>query len=207
MTLSQTLALLSPELVLVIAGLVVLALDLIWRDDKKEWLPYVALAGLGVALAAIFAQWGREALLFAGLYTVDSFAFFFKVIAVVSTGLVVLSAIEFMRGRTPYRGEFYSLLLFATLGIGLIASATDLIMIYVAIELLSITSYILTGYLRQDPKSNEAAIKYFLYGAAASAVMLFGMSLLYGITGSTNLGQIATALGEAEASLVSSTVL
>ena len=211
MTLSQTLGLLAPELVLVIAGLVVLGLDLAWhctvqsstvRDEKKkEWLPYVALAGLGGTLAAIVALWGREAVLFGGIYTVDLFAFFFKVMAVVSTGLVVLSAIEFMRERTPYRGEFYSLLLFATLGIGLIAAATDLIMIYLAIELLSITSYILTGYLREDPKSNEAAIKYFLYGAVASAVMLYGMSLLYGATGSTNLSEIATALRDAEASL------
>ena len=202
MTLSQTLGLLAPELVLVIAGLVVLGLDLAWRDEKKkEWLPYVALAGLGGTLAAIVALWGREAVLFGGIYTVDLFAFFFKVMAVVSTGLVVLSAIEFMRERTPYRGEFYSLLLFATLGIGLIAAATDLILIYLAIELLSITSYILTGYLREDPKSNEAAIKYFLYGAVASAVMLYGMSLLYGATGSTNLSEIATALRDAEASL------
>ena len=161
----------------------------------------MALAGLGGTLAAIVALWGREAVLFGGIYTVDSFAFFFEVMAVVSTGLVVLSAIEFMRGRTPYRGEFYSLLLFAALAIGLIASATDLIMIYLAIELLSITSYILTGYLREDPKSNEAAIKYFLYGATASAAMLYGMSLLYGATGSTNLSQIAMALGEAGASL------
>jgi NADH-quinone oxidoreductase subunit N len=202
LTLSQTLVLLSPELVLVIAGLLVLGLDLIWRDvEKKEWLPYVALAGLGGTLAAIVALWGREVVLFTGIYTVDSFAFFFKIMAIASTGLVILSAIEFMRGRTPYRGEFYSLLLFATLGIVLIAAATDLILIYLAIELLSITSYILTGYLREDPKSNEAAIKYFLYGAVASAVMLYGMSLLYGVTGSTNLSQITAALREAEASL------
>jgi proton-translocating NADH-quinone oxidoreductase chain N len=106
-----------------------------------------------------------------------------------------------MRRRTPYRGEFYTLLLFTALAISLIAAATDLILIYLAIELLSITSYVLTGYLREDPKSNEAAIKYFLYGAAASAVMLYGMSLLYGATGSTNLSEIATALREAEASL------
>ena len=202
MTLSQTLALLSPELVLVIAGLVVLGLDLIWRDEgKKERLPYVALAGLGGALAAVVALWGREGVLFTGTYTVDAFALFFKAVAVVSTGLVILSAIEFMRGRTPYRGEFYTLLLFTALAIGLIAAATDLILIYLAIELLSITSYILTGYLREDAKSNEAAIKYFLYGATTSAVMLYGMSFLYGATGSTNLSEIATALREAEASL------
>jgi NADH-quinone oxidoreductase subunit N len=202
LTLSQTLALLAPELVLVIAGLVVLGLDLTWRDEeKKEWLPYVALVGLGGVLAAIVALWGREAVLFSGVYIVDLFALFFKVIAVASVGLVILSAIEFMRGRTRYRGEFYTLLLFAALAISLVAAATDLILIYLAIELLSITSYILTGYLREDPKSNEAAIKYFLYGATASAVMLYGMSLLYGATGSTNLSQIAMALGEADASL------
>lgn len=202
MTLSQTLALLSPELILVVAGLVVLGLDLAWRDEeKKEWLPYVALAGLGGALAAVVALWGRGGMLFTGTYTVDPFALLFKVVAVVSTGLVILSAIEFMRGRTPYRGEFYTLLLFTALAIGLIAAATDLIPIYLAIELLSIASYVLTGYLREDPKSNEAAIKYFLYGAVASAVMLYGMSLLYGVTGSTNLSEIAAALREAEASL------
>ncbi len=202
MTLSQILALLAPELVLVMAGLVVLGLDLVWREEKKkEWLPYVALAGLVGALAAMVALWGQEAVLFGGIFTADVFALLFKVIAVVSTGLVVLSAIEFMRGRTPYRGEFYSLLIFATLGICFIASSTDLIMIYLTIELLSITSYILTGYSREDPKSNEAAIKYFLYGAVASAAMLYGMSLLYGATGSTNLSQIAIALGQADASL------
>jgi len=156
---------------------------------------------LGGALVAVVALWGREGVLFTGLYTVDSLVLFLKMVAVVSTGLVVLSAIEFMRGRTPYRGEFYTLLLFTALAISLIAAATDLILIYLAIELLSITSYVLTGYLREDPKSNEAAIKYFLYGAAASAVMLYGMSLLYGATGSTNLSEIATALREAEASL------
>ena len=200
LTLSQTLALLLPELVLVIAGLVVLGLDLTWRDEeKKEWLPYVALAGLGGALAAVVALWGREGVLFTGTYTVDPFALFFKVVAVVSTGLVVLSAIEFMRGRTPYRGEFYTLLLFTALAIGLIAAATDLILIYLAIELLSITSYILTGYLREDAKSSEAAIKYFFYGAVASAAMLYGMSLLYGATGATNLRHIAIYFGPASA--------
>ncbi|MEA3349419.1 MAG: NADH-quinone oxidoreductase subunit N [Chloroflexota bacterium] len=202
MTLSQILALLAPELILAITGLVVLVLDMVWRDEKKkEWLLYVTLVGLVGTLAAIVTLWHQAAVLFSGIYTVDMFALLFKLIAIVGTGLVVLSAIEFMRGRTPYPCEFYSLLLFATLGISLIASATDLILIYLAIELLSITSYILTGYLRQDPKSNEAAIKYFLYGAVASAVMLYGMSLLYGATGSTNLNQIAMALGPANASL------
>jgi len=135
------------------------------------------------------------------MLAVDSFALFFQIVAVLTGGLVILSAVDYMQERTPYRAEFYSLLLIACLAITLVAAGTDLVMIYIAIELLSITSYILTGYLREDRKSTEAAIKYFLYGAMASAAMLYGMSLLYGVTGATSLGAIAASLGAADASL------
>jgi proton-translocating NADH-quinone oxidoreductase chain N len=107
---------------------------------------------------------------------------------------VLLSSIDYLRGRTAYATEFYSLLFFVTLSIVLVAGATDLLMIYLSIEFLSLTSYVLTGYLRDDQRSNEAAIKYFLYGSITSAVMLYGMSLLYGATGTTNLAQIAAVL-------------
>ena len=105
--------------------------------------------------------------------------------------IVILTAMPYMRGRTPYSGEFYALLLIVGLAICLAVSATNLVMIYLAMEFLSITSYVLAGYLRQDRKSGEAAVKYFLYGATASAVMLYGMSLLYGATGTTDLAGIA----------------
>ena len=201
MTLPQILTLLLPELVLAAAGLVILGLDLVWREEKKEWLPYVALAGLGGALVATFYLRGTEALLpFGGspapaIFAVDPFTLFFRVIAILAVGLVLLSSVDYLRERTPYRGEFYSLLLFSALAMTLMAGAADLIMVSLSLEFLSITSYILTGYLREDVKSNEAAIKYFLYGAVTSAAMLYGMSLLYGATGSTNLGQIASFLG------------
>ena len=193
MTVSQILGLL-PQLVLLLTGLLVLALDLIWGEERKGWLPYVALLGLVGTLAATVTLWGREEVLFQGVFVVDPFALFFQLVAVLATGLVILTSLGYFEGRTPYKGEFYSLLLFAGLAITLMAAATDLIMVYISIEMLSITSYVLTGFLREDRKSNEAALKYFLYGAAASAAMLYGMSFLYGATGSTNLAQIATAL-------------
>ena len=204
MTIAQILTLLSPELVLCATGLAVVAADLIWREDEqKGWLPWLALLGLFGALAATVSLWGQSTVLLSGMIAVDAFALFFKLIAVLATGLVVLSSIEYLKGRTPYRGEFYALLLFATLAITLASAATDLIMVYVAMETLSITSYVLAGYLRDDPKSSEAAIKYFLYGAIASAVMLYGMSLLYGATGTTNLAEAAAFFvgGAADASL------
>ncbi|MGQ9626662.1 MAG: NADH-quinone oxidoreductase subunit N, partial [Anaerolineae bacterium] len=186
---------LLPELVLGAAGLAVFGCDLIWRDEaKKHWLPYLALGGLALALIATASLWGANYTLLGGMFTVDPFALFFKLMAVIATALVILAAIEYLAGRTPYRGEFYSLFLFASLSMTLAVSATNLIMIYLAMEFLSITSYILAGYIREDVKSSEAAIKYFLYGAVASGVMLYGMSLLYGATGTTELSAIATAL-------------
>ena len=207
MTVSQILGLLSPQLVLLLTGLLVLALDLIWGEERKGWLPYVALLGLVGTLAATVTLWGREEVLFQGVFVVDPFALFFQLVAVLATGLVILTSFGYFEGRTPYKGEFYSLLLFAGLAITLMAAATDLIMVYISIEMLSITSYVLTGFLREDRKSNEAALKYFLYGAAASAAMLYGMSFLYGATGSTNLAQIATTLSAGEMGSLSWLVL
>jgi proton-translocating NADH-quinone oxidoreductase chain N len=117
--------------------------------------------------------------------------------------VVILTAMPYLTGRTPYRGEFYALLLVVGAAICLATSATNLVMIYLGMEFLSITSYVLAGFLRNDQKSGEAALKYFLYGATASAVMLYGMSLLYGATGTTDLAGIAAAFrGKAQGELV-----
>jgi proton-translocating NADH-quinone oxidoreductase chain N len=187
-------------LILLLTGLVVLCVDLIWRDDapngekKTLWMPGLAVAGLVLALAATLLLWGTPQTSVLALMVVDPFALFFKVIAIVTVGLVILASVPYLKGRTPYRSEFYALLVFAGLAICLASSATDLISLYLAMEFLSITSYVLAGYLRHDEKSNEAGIKYFLYGAVASAAMLYGMSLLYGAAGTTDLAGIAIAL-------------
>jgi NADH-quinone oxidoreductase subunit N len=203
LTLGETLRLLSPELILLMSGLVVLCVDLIWQDEDKKtlWVPAVALVGLGGALVATLLLWGTPRTTVLAMMAVDPFALFFKIIAIATVMLVILAAVPYLQGRTRYRGEFYALLVFAGLAICLASSAIDLISIYLAMEFLSITSYVLAGYLRSDQKSNEAGIKYFLYGAVTSAVMLYGMSLLYGATGTTNLAAIAQSLQLGDSSL------
>jgi NADH-quinone oxidoreductase subunit N len=193
---------LLPELVLLLAAVLIFAIDLIRRKDSRSqtWLPYAALAGLGLAALALIpgltsSQRLTGPLTAQGLMLVaDPFALFFKALAILGIALVILAAIPYLRGRTPYSGEFYAFLLIVAVAISLAVSAVNLVMIYLSMEFLSITSYVLAGYLRQDRKSGEAAIKYFLYGAAASGVMLYGMSLLYGATGTTELTGISASL-------------
>jgi proton-translocating NADH-quinone oxidoreductase chain N len=129
-----------------------------------------------------------------GMMVFDGLALALKIIAIISTGAVILLSIDYFKTARLHRGEFYGLLLFATLAITTLAASTDLIMIYLSLEFLSITSYVLTGYLKRDLRSNEAAVKYFIYGSVAAAVMIYGMSILYGITGTTNIFSIAQAL-------------
>jgi NADH-quinone oxidoreductase subunit N len=196
LTLAETLRLLSPELILLFTGLVVLSVDFAWRNEERKtlWVPGLALAGLVAALIATFLLWGTPQTRVLALMVVDPFALFFKLIAIGTVALVILAAVPYLKGRSPFRGEFYALLIFAGLAISLASSATNLISVYLAMEFLSITSYVLAGYLRNDLKSSEAGLKYFLYGAVTSAVMLYGMSLLYGVTGTTDLAGIAQGL-------------
>jgi len=186
----------APELILTIAGLLVLALDLVGNETQRKAVPIVALIGMGLALVAVTITFGDSRTVLGTMYVIDPLASFFKVIALLVGILVTMLTIAYLEGRARYIGEFYSLLIFVTLAMVLVVSSTDLIMLYLSFEFLSITSYVLVGWLRGDPISNEASIKYFLYGAVASAVMLYGMSLFYGATGSTNLSQIATVLGK-----------
>ncbi|RLC78457.1 MAG: NADH-quinone oxidoreductase subunit N [Chloroflexi bacterium] len=194
LTLGQTIGLLSPELLLLLAGLVILGLDAISpHKEEKPWLPRVALIGLAAALVATIMLWGYNTRVLAVL-SCDPFALMVKMVALVAMGIVILASDVYIRAHSRYQGEFYALLLFSTLAICLLGGATNLIMVYLAFEFLSIISYILTGYLRDDKRSTEAAIKYFLYGAGVSAVMLYGMSWFYGLTGATDLAGIADAL-------------
>jgi len=195
-------------LIILLTGLVILIVDLIWQDvgtgevsdtatpkgKKVLWIPGIALVGLGGALVATILLWGTPPATILAMMAIDPFALFFKVVAITTVMLVILAAVPYLRGRTRYGAEFIALLVFTALAISLASSGINLILIYLAMEFLSITSYVLAGYLRHDKKSTEAGMKYFLYGAVTSAVMLYGMSLLYGATGSTNLYEIAQGL-------------
>jgi NADH-quinone oxidoreductase subunit N len=211
LTLNQLLILLLPEIVLTVVALAILGLDLIWHGDEARgrWLPWLALLGIMLTLAATIIVWplaggaGLPLALVSGqsfggentpMLALDGLALFFKLFTLLVLAFVTLAAGEYVKARVRFRGEFYALLLLAGLSIMLAAAATNLLMIYLSIEFLSITSYILTGYLREDARSVEGAVKYFIYGAVASAVMLYGFSLLYGATGSIDLATIATAL-------------
>ena len=192
---AETLILLSPQLILVVWALLVLGLDLLLKKAKDN-LAYVALAGLAPALGAavyLLLQRPGQSLL-SGMVQVDAYSLYFTIIACLASGLVILASMEYMKARTRYRGEFYGLLLLATLAMTLMAASTNLIMIYLSIEFMSLTSYVLVGYFRDDPKSSEAGLKYFLFGAVTSSLMLYGMSLMYGATGTTDLAEIAANL-------------
>ncbi len=187
---ATTLYLILPEITLAVFGMVILAVDLIWRERSRAALAWLTVLGFVIALATALLGWGWNMALFAQMYVVDTFAIFFKLLAAIAGILVTLVSLDYLRDRTPYRGEFLALFTFAVLAMMMMASSASLLMIYLSIEFLSYMSYLLTGFLREDKKSNEAAIKYFLYGAITSALMLYGLSLLYGISGSLNFADI-----------------
>ncbi len=200
LTLGETLGVLAPELVVLLTGLLIMAVDALFPHREKSGLPYVALGGLLLAFVATVGLLGSGAnVQVLAAFSVDPFALTIKLIALAAVGIVVLLSDVYVRMHTRYRGEFYSLLLFATLAICLLSGATNLVLIFLAFDFLSIVSYILTAYLRDDPRSVEAALKYFLYGAAISAAMLYGMSWFYGLTGSVDLQGIAEVLGSSQA--------
>ncbi len=197
MNVSDTLGLLSPQLIMLATAFVLLIWDLFLKNkpSQKRYLPWLAI--VGALLAFVVSQslfWSGGKTLVLSTVVVDRFALFFQFVAELGVVIVILGAISYMKDKTPYSGEFYALLLVAAAAVMFMASATDLMLMYVSLEFLSITSYILAGYLRGDAKSNEASIKYFLYGAVASAVMLYGISMLYGATGATSFKAVAAGL-------------
>ena len=127
---------------------------------------------------------------------IDAFGTFVKMIIYTAMALVAIAGGAHMNKRVSGRGEFWTLFIFVTLAMSLAVSANNLLLIFLAIEFLSITSYLLVGFVREDQRSSEAGVKYFIYGSVASSVMLYGMSLLYGATGTLNLHEIAAVLGE-----------
>ncbi len=184
----STLLAILPEIGLVVLGAIVLTLDLIWRGAQKRNLGWVTAGGLLVlgALAIAFARPTNEAqLIFGGMLRLDGTAYVFRLVFLFGAAMTAL----FMMDQEPEgrHGEFYALMLVATLGMNLMASSADIIMLYLAIETTSLPLYIMAGFSTRDPKSTEAGIKYFLFGAMTAAVMLYGFSLLYGFTGQTNL--------------------
>jgi len=183
-----------PEIGLLVLAIVVLALDALLHKSKRPYLGWLTAGGLVLVgvLAVIFSRPTAEPqLIWGGMLRLDAAAFAFRLIFLSGAALTALFAAD--SPVLAKRGEFYALLLFSTLGMSLMSAAYDLMMIYLAIETTSIPLYVLAGFLRDDQKSPEAGIKYLLFGAMTSAVMLFGFSLLYGFTGETRLDLLVMA--------------
>ncbi len=185
-------SLLLPELILTGLGLLLILVDTAAKE--KRILAAIGFVGTLAALAAALATAGTTRDLWHEMIRVDAFAAFFKVIFLVILGVVFLFSGEYLEKRQVRAGEFYALVTFATLGASLMASSLNVVTIYLGLELLAISSYVLTGMLRGDARSSEASIKFFLMGALTSGVILYGLSLLYGLAGSTNLVDIGRAL-------------
>jgi NADH-quinone oxidoreductase subunit N len=181
-----------PELTLLVTAVVVILLDLVLKN--KWWLAALSIAGIVVSVGFAIAMWGGDSeSIFFGMMAVDNFAIFFKLLFLVIAALVVLASTDYVSKLKRFQGEYYALVLISALGMMLMAATTELISIYISLELTSISLYILVGFLK-DPKSTESALKYLLLGAVASAVLLFGMALIFGFTGQTQLGDIAAAI-------------
>jgi NADH-quinone oxidoreductase subunit N len=188
---------LAPVLVLSVFTMLVMLMDLFIGKNKSA-LVFVALTGLLLAAVSSFAKTDWPVSSFGGSYVVDHMSVFFTMIFCLSSGLAILLSVEYNKRENIRVGEYYSLIMFCTVGMIILASSTDLIMIFLGIEIVSICLYVLAGIRRGDTRSNEAALKYFLLGAFATGFLLYGMTLLYGSTGTTKLAGIAEALNHSD---------
>jgi NADH-quinone oxidoreductase subunit N len=190
----ESFRLIIPELTMICVALILLLLDLIVR--KKEIVAAVGVAGTLVALYGTFKLYGigEPQTTFANMFVLDGYSNFFKLIFYFNVILTICISLRYMTIEKASYGEYYALLLFSTVGMMIMASAADLIVLYLGLELMALSTYILAGLMRKQLRSNEAALKYFFLGAFSSAFLLYGISLTYGLTGSTNLKEIAASL-------------
>ena len=195
----------TPEILLVVFAAAVIILDLLVKNRESQKVAYLSLVGLGCTLVAILVTnsvfgTNEPISLFLGMIRLDKFAVFFKILLLLATAATILFSLRSEEIDGKLKGEYYALLLAVTFGMFLMASSTNLLMIFISLETVSLTSYILAGFLTHSPRSSEAAFKYITYGAVASGTMLFGLSLLFGMTGTGDLATISTELPKVLAS-------
>ncbi len=192
---SIDLHLILPEVILSVTILVVLVVDLFLRDQRKFLAMPLSAIGVLASFVALLTLIGTDATTFDGAYVVDPFALLFKGFFLIVAFVVLLLSYGYLRDGDFYQGEYYFLLLTAFLGCMLMPSVRDLLMLFIAIELVSVPGFLMAAFKKKDPRSNEAGLKFFVIGVLSSTIMLYGMSLIYGLTGSLNLETIAQKLG------------
>src|SRR5437763_10976294 len=209
------LQLIAPELILTAIACLVLVMEVILPYKLSKWTAYFSLAGIALALISLVAQFRELGGTFSlnalqaltpadGSYVmvhIDGFALVFRAIFLVAAALPIAISMRYLDIEREQHGEYYALILFATVGMMFLGSGYDLILLYIALELMAVTFYVLVAFTKRQRRSNEAGMKYFLLGAFSSGILLYGMSLLYGIAGSTSLGEMGTKLAAAPAEL------
>jgi len=194
------------QILLIGGGMLIMLLEPFTAPEHKSRLGQVAVVSTALAAYSLKFQWSSHARsLFSGMLIVDNFSIFFQWLFLVITGISVIVALRFNERESTSRGEYYALLLFACSGMSLMAASGDLILTFLGLEVLSIATYILAGFKRNDPRSNEASLKYFLLGSFATAFLLYGIALIYGSTGSTNyqvIRELASLQGPPQVTVV-----
>lgn len=183
-----------PEIILSVAGILVMILIPSVKPESQPRLGYLALVGTLAAMVAAVYQWDQQGVSFSGMIFQDNFAHFSKLLFLFAIAAIIVVSIPYLQRDRLLRGEYFSLLLFATVGMCLMAASADLVMTFLGIEILSIATYVLAGYRRTEMRSTEAALKYFVLGAFSTAFLLYGIAFIYGATGSTQYLEIARRL-------------
>ena len=187
----------QPEFILTAVAIGVLTLDFFLAASKKHWLAYISVGGVLITLIAVLSLGDVKAAPFGGIFLQDSYATFFKVFLLVVTVVMLLGSVDYVKKSLTHPGEFYGILLFSVLGMMVMVSSAELLTAYIALELFTFSLYILAGFNLSNAKSSEASIKYILVGAFSTALMLYGISLIYGTLQTTTFAGIATALAGA----------
>ncbi|HLN98641.1 MAG TPA: NADH-quinone oxidoreductase subunit N [Pyrinomonadaceae bacterium] len=194
------LQLIVPELILTVCACVALVMEVVLPYRKSKVIAYFCFVGLALAGISVGVQYFSSQTLpldgFYGMVRIDGFALLFKSIFLIGAALAIAVATRYLDIEGEQHGEYYALVLFATVGMMFLACGFDLIALYISLELMALTFYVLVAFTKRQKPSNEAAMKYFLLGAFSSGVLLYGMSLLYGVAGSTNLAEIGRSIAE-----------
>jgi NADH-quinone oxidoreductase subunit N len=187
----STIGPLLPEIIMAASALLVLLFELVIR--KKETVGLLSIVSVAIVAYYIPQSFGKA---FGGMFISDSYSVFFKFIFFINLILTVLLSMRYLVIEKANHGEYYALIMFSTLGMMIMASAGDLIVLYLGLELMALSTYVLAGFIRHDIRSNEAALKYFLLGAFSSALFLYGITMIYGLTGTTDISLIGAAVAE-----------
>ena len=185
-----------PETLMTVAACGALLADIVTPRDHKRLIGWGCFVVVCVTLLLLLMAPPQGGSLLSGMFMADGYAAFFKALFLMSTALTVLISLRYLDDEGSHHGEYYALLLFAAVGMMFMAGGGDLITIYLGLELMSLSTYVLAGFIRRDVTSTEGAVKYFLMGAFTSGILLYGLALIYGLTGTTNLLAVCPKSGE-----------